>query len=57
MIVSVGQIFDDAKLSLISLFVFVAWVVAAPGWVRALAVVRLFYPAMFAWHTARRRST
>jgi hypothetical protein len=39
--------FDDLKLGLISLVVFAAWVVAATGWVRALAVVWLIYPAMF----------
>ena len=45
--------FYDVKLGLISLFVFVAWVIAATGWVRALAVVWLVYPAMFIRRTVR----
>jgi hypothetical protein len=45
--------FDDLKLGLISFFVFVAWVIAATGWVRALAVVWLIYPAMFIRRTIR----
>ena len=32
------------RLSLISLFVFAAWLVSARGWVRAVAVVWLIYP-------------
>lgn len=45
--------FDGLKLGLISFFVFVAWVIAATGWVRALAVVWLIYPAMFIRRTIR----
>jgi hypothetical protein len=56
MIEYVREIFDDVKLSLITFFVFLAWLVAATGWVRVLAVVWLLYPALFAWHTARHRS-
>ena len=56
MINHMGEIFDDLKLSLISFFVFVAWVVAATGWVRAVGVVWLLYPAMFVWRTVRRVS-
>jgi hypothetical protein len=48
--------FDDLKLGLISLVVFVAWLVAATGWVRALAVVWLVYPAVFSLRMVRRRS-
>ncbi len=48
--------FDDLKVGLISLVVFVAWVVAATGWVRALALVWLIYPAMFIQRTIRRGS-
>jgi hypothetical protein len=56
MINDMGEIFDDLKLSLISFLVFLAWVVAATGWVRAVGVVWLLYPATFAWRTVRRRS-
>ena len=45
--------FDDLRLGLISFFVFVAWVIAATGWVRALALVWLIYPAMFIRRTIR----
>jgi hypothetical protein len=48
--------FDDLKLGLISLLVFVAWLVAATGWVRALAVVWLVYPAVLSFRVVRRRS-
>jgi hypothetical protein len=34
----------DPKLLLLSLVVFVAWVVAATGWVRLLAAIWLLYP-------------
>jgi hypothetical protein len=36
---------EGARVCAISLIVFVAWMVAATGWVRALAVVWLIYPA------------
>jgi energy-coupling factor transporter transmembrane protein EcfT len=35
----------DPRPFVISLFIFVAWIVAATGWVRMLAVVWLIYPA------------
>jgi hypothetical protein len=50
------KFFDDLKLGLISLCVFVAWLVAATGWVRGLAVVWLIYPAVVAARMVRRRS-
>jgi hypothetical protein len=36
----------DPRPFLISLFIFVAWIVAATGWVRVLAVIWLVYPAL-----------
>lgn len=48
--------FDDMKLGLICLFVFVAWLIAATSWVRGLAVVWLVYPAVFVLRMVRRRS-
>ena len=56
MIECVSGFFDDVKLGLICLFVFVAWLVAAEGWVRALAIVWLIYPVVFALRVVRRRS-
>jgi energy-coupling factor transporter transmembrane protein EcfT len=44
----------DPRPFLISLFIFVAWIVAATGWVRLLAVVWLIYP-VFVIERARRR--
>jgi len=40
----------DPKPLFISLLVFVAWIVAATGWVRALAAIWLVNPAVVAWH-------
>jgi hypothetical protein len=51
----VSGFFDDMKLGLICLFVFVAWLVAATGWVRGLAVVWLVHPAVFVLRMVRRR--
>jgi hypothetical protein len=35
----------DTRPLFISLFIFVAWIVAATGWVRLVAVIWLIYPA------------
>ena len=56
MIDQMTEFFDDLKLTVLSLFVFVAWLVAATGWVRALAILWLIYPAAFAWRIVRRRN-
>jgi hypothetical protein len=48
--------FNEIKGGLLSLFVFVAWLVAATGWVRALAVIWLAYPAFLAWRAVHRGS-
>jgi hypothetical protein len=42
---------NEIKLSLLSLFLFIAWVAAAEGWVRAVAIV---YPGVVALRLARR---
>jgi len=47
---------ERIKLAAISLIIFVAWVVAAQGWVRLLAVLLLIYPAVVALHMVRHRS-
>jgi hypothetical protein len=47
--------FNQIKGVFISLFVFVAWLIAATGWVRVLAVVWLAYPAFLAWRSVGRR--
>jgi hypothetical protein len=44
----------DPRSFLVSLFVFVAWIVAATGWVRALAAIWLVYPAVVAWRVLGR---
>jgi hypothetical protein len=56
MIEGVSGFFDDLKLGLICVLVFAAWLVAATGWVRALAVVWLVYPAVLTLRMVRRRS-
>ena len=45
----------DPRPFLISLFLFVAWIVAATGWVRFLAMVWLVYPAFAVARMHRRR--
>jgi hypothetical protein len=47
----------DPKLFLWSLFICVAWLVAATDWVRLLAVIWPIYPAYVIWpYVARKRS-
>jgi len=46
----------EVKLSLLSLMVFTAWLVASEGWVRALAIGWLVYPAVVVLRITRRRS-
>jgi len=48
---------SDPRLFLISLFVFVAWIVAATGWVQVIAVVWLVYPAFVVRRVLIRRRT
>ncbi len=36
---------EEFKLAAISLVIFTAWLIAAEGWVRLLAVLWLIYPA------------
>jgi hypothetical protein len=38
-----------------SVFLFVAWLIAATGWVRWIAVIWLIYPAFVAWRVVGRR--
>jgi hypothetical protein len=45
----------DPRPFLISLFIFVAWIVAATGWVRVLAVVWLIYPVFVLHRDAEER--
>jgi hypothetical protein len=47
----------DPRPFLFSFFFFVAWIVAATGWVRFLAVVWLVYPAYAVVRMHRRRAT
>jgi hypothetical protein len=47
---------ESIKLAAISLIIFAAWLVAAEGWVRLLAILWLIYPATLAIRTGRRRS-
>jgi energy-coupling factor transporter transmembrane protein EcfT len=46
----------DPRPFLISLFIFVAWIVAATGWVRVLAVVWLIYPVFVLRRIVTRRN-
>jgi hypothetical protein len=48
------RFFDDFKLAMISLFVFVAWVASSEGLVRAVAALWLVYPAVYAVRFRRR---
>lgn len=54
-LVSWLRLLEQIKLAAISAFIFVAWIVAAQGWLRAVAVVWLIYPAYVAWHLVRDR--
>jgi hypothetical protein len=46
---------DEFKLGALSLLVFLAWLIAATGWVRRLAVIWLAYPLIVVLRSARRR--
>jgi hypothetical protein len=45
----------DIRLFAWSIFLFVAWLVAAHGWVRPIAIVWLAYPAFVLARFLRRR--
>jgi hypothetical protein len=46
--------FNQIKGVFVSLFIFVAWLIAATGWVRVLAFVWLGYPAFLVWRSVQR---
>lgn len=48
--------YSQARVVLVCLFVFVAWLVAATGWVRLLAILWLVYPALVAWRLTHSRT-
>jgi hypothetical protein len=45
----------DIRLALISLIIFVAWLVAGHGWIELLSLVWLAYPALVTTRLVRSR--
>jgi hypothetical protein len=47
--------FESIKLAAISLIIFVAWLIAAAGWLRLVGILWLIYPAVVAMRVVGHR--